>query len=90
MPCTDNAWYDVLKAFNTYTTEHIRVPRKALAEVLECSKTLGNSITGLVAREPRSDSATVEVNRAALFELIRSHNCEIEARRAASDLKNSL
>lgn len=81
MPCSDSSWHGLWDAFNTHTTDVIRVPRAALAEVGECHEPMGVSrVTGeLIARAPREGSKTVEVYRSKLFAFLSAHPGKCEA-----------
>ena len=71
MTCSDDAWHTLWTEFNRLTTETIRVPRAALNEVVFCHD--DKIPPDLIATQPRSDSNTVEVRRAALFAFLTDH-----------------
>lgn len=70
MTCTDHSWHTLWDAFNTHQTENIRVPRKALADVLACH---GATPSTLIAIPPREASESVVVSRAVLFGFLKEH-----------------
>lgn len=71
--CGDNHWHTLWDVFNTNKTDDIRVPRDALADVLQCH---GEKPAGLVTIEPKASSETVMVNRASLFTFLKQHGAK--------------
>jgi hypothetical protein len=67
---------DLYEAFNTHTTETIRVNRAALEDACSCHLKFDDAFkpSELLARPPRTGSTTVEVNRAKLFEFLKDHS----------------
>ena len=77
MPCNEDSLNAMFKAVDKSekTTEVIRVNRAAFEDVCRChlEHVYGFIPRSLLARDPRSNSTTVEVYRAKLWEILRVH-----------------